>query len=379
VELNTQIQQQQALLVEQERRLKSASTEAATALEAYQIAQRQAEEAARMAATEAALLAAAQQATEQARAQLSEYVGSLYRSGMGNRKLSLYSKVLDSQSPQQLFSGLGLAGRVGGNQSNGLVVLDQTEAAQEAAAARTTAAAEAQRAAEDKADSAKAVADAAVGQVKEQVADRKLALVRTQTAAAAALAYEQEQARLAAEAARLERERIDRLLAQAEVTARQRAEAPDPAIDGALVPRPHATCKGRDTRGYPNGTIPEEALCPLWGTRGHVLRADATAAFNDMSRAYAQEFGAPLCVTDSYRTYDEQVALAATKPDLAARPGTSNHGWGVATDLCDGIQNYDTPTHQWMVDNSMLFGWFLPSWAQRDGSRPEPWHWEYAG
>jgi LAS superfamily LD-carboxypeptidase LdcB len=98
-----------------------------------------------------------------------------------------------------------------------------------------------------------------------------------------------------------------------------------------------------------------------------------------MSKAYAQEFGVPTWVTDSYRNYDEQVAVAAAKPDLAARPGSSNHGWGVATDLCDGIQAFGTPTHAWMVDNSMLYGWFLPSWAQQNGSSPEAWHWEFAG
>ncbi len=379
VELNAQVQQQKKLLGEQEHRLSGASKEAAKALEAHQVAQRQAEEAARVAAAEAAALAAAQEATERAREQLQSYVGDLYRTGMGNRKLSLYSKVLDSRSPQQLFSGLGLAGRVGGNQGNALVALADAEAVQEAAAARAATAAEAQRSAEAVAVATKTAADSVVGYLKEQVADRQLALVRTQAAAAAAEAYEQEQARLAAEAARLARERIERLLAQAEAIARQRAEAPDPAIDGALIPRPFAACKGRDTRGYANGTIPADALCPLWGTRGQILRADAAAAFNDMSRAYAKEFGAPICVTDSYRSYDEQVAVAAAKPDLAARPGTSNHGWGVAVDLCDGIQDYDTDTHRWMADNSMLFGWFLPAWAQRDGSKPEPWHWEFAG
>jgi LAS superfamily LD-carboxypeptidase LdcB len=32
-----------------------------------------------------------------------------------------------------------------------------------------------------------------------------------------------------------------------------------------------------------------------------------------------------------------------------------------------------------MKNNSMLYGWFLPAWAQQNGSKPEPWHWEFAG
>jgi hypothetical protein len=32
-----------------------------------------------------------------------------------------------------------------------------------------------------------------------------------------------------------------------------------------------------------------------------------------------------------------------------------------------------------MVDNAPRFGWFHPEWAELDGSKPEPWHWEFAG
>ncbi len=363
-ELDAQVERQQALLDEQEKQLDAASATASQALEAFQLAQRQAEQAARQATTEAQRLAAAKQATVEARERLAGYIGSLYRTGMGNRRLSLYSAVLDSRNPQQLFSGLGLAQRVGGNQGDALIALGQAEAAQEGAAARTAAADRTQQEAETKAAAAKSVADAIVAQLRDRVASRAVALLRTKEAAAATLAYEQRRAEL---------------LARAERVARQRAEAPDAAIDGAFVPRPSAACKGQDTDGYPNGMIPADALCPLWGTRGQILRADAAAAFNDMSRAYAQVYGVPICVTDSYRNYDEQGALAAAKPDLAAQPGSSNHGWGVATDLCDGIANYGSSSHQWMKDNSMLFGWFLPAWAQQGGSKPEPWHWEFAG
>ena len=98
-----------------------------------------------------------------------------------------------------------------------------------------------------------------------------------------------------------------------------------------------------------------------------------------MSRAYGEQTGEPLCVTDSYRSLPEQVAVAAAKPGLAAVPGTSNHGWGVAVDLCGGVQSFGTPAHTWVVTHSMAYGWYLPGWAQAGGSKPEPWHLEYAG
>ncbi len=363
-ELDAQTERQKALLDEEEGRLVVASREAATALEGFQVAQRQAEEAARQAADERQRLAESQQATVAAREQLADYIGTLYRTGMGNRKLSLYSAALDSRSPQRLFSGLGLAERVGGRQRDAVVAMGEAEKAQEASAARAVAAEEAQRSAEAQAAMAHASADILVAQAHDRVAARAAALLSTQDAAAAALEQEQRGAAL---------------LTAAELIALLRSEAPDTAVEGALVPRPLAECKGRDTRGYPNGMIPAVALCPLWGTRAQILRADAAAAFNDMSKAYAKVFGSPICVTDSYRSYAGQVAVTVAKPDLAAQPGSSNHGWGVSSDLCDGIESYDSDTHRWMKLNSMLFGWFLPGWAQQNGPKPEPWHWEFAG
>jgi LAS superfamily LD-carboxypeptidase LdcB len=109
------------------------------------------------------------------------------------------------------------------------------------------------------------------------------------------------------------------------------------------------------------------------------LRADAAYAFNSMATEYAATYGAPLCVNDSYRSFDGQVAVAAEKPMLAAHPGRSNHGWGIAVDLCGGVESFGTPAHKWMDDNAMLFGWFHPPWAEPTGSKPEAWHWEFAG
>jgi LAS superfamily LD-carboxypeptidase LdcB len=68
-----------------------------------------------------------------------------------------------------------------------------------------------------------------------------------------------------------------------------------------------------------------------------------------------------------------------TKPTLAAVPGTSNHGWGVAIDLCGGIERFGTPEHEWLASHGPSYGWIHPTWAAENGSRPEPWHFEYAG
>jgi D-alanyl-D-alanine carboxypeptidase len=130
---------------------------------------------------------------------------------------------------------------------------------------------------------------------------------------------------------------------------------------------------------YPNGKIPVAALCPLFGAAGQSLRPGAAAAFNAMSIAYQKDTGSPICVTDSYRSYAEQVSVKAEKGKWAATPGKSEHGMGRALDLCGGINNFGTPAHLWMKQNAPLYGWFHPDWAEPSGSLPEPWHWEFAG
>lgn len=140
-----------------------------------------------------------------------------------------------------------------------------------------------------------------------------------------------------------------------------------------------ATPCSTNTRTYPNGQIPPSGLCPLIGAEGKSLRPDAAAAFNSMRAAYQRDTGSTLCVTDSYRSYSQQVVTKSHRGHFAAEPGTSNHGLGTALDLCGGVNNFGHPAHEWMKQNAALYGWFHPSWAGPEGSLPEPWHWEYSG
>lgn len=126
---------------------------------------------------------------------------------------------------------------------------------------------------------------------------------------------------------------------------------------------------------YDNGKLPDSILCPILDN-GHKIRCEAVPAFLAVNTAYKQTFGQDICITDSYRSYAAQVDVKRRKPGLAAVPGTSNHGWGLALDLCGGIQTFGTPQHEWMVQNAHRFGWFHPDWAHANGSKPEAWHWE---
>ncbi|WP_457083009.1 NlpC/P60 family protein [Modestobacter sp. SYSU DS0657] len=127
--------------------------------------------------------------------------------------------------------------------------------------------------------------------------------------------------------------------------------------------------------GFANGEIPRDQLCSIGYP--HRLRCDAAAAYSAMSAAYQAAFGAPLCITDSYRSLGAQVDAHHRKPRITAIPGTSNHGWALAVDLCGGINVFGTVQTAWMQANAGRWGWVHPDWAQADGSNPEPWHWEY--
>jgi hypothetical protein len=148
---------------------------------------------------------------------------------------------------------------------------------------------------------------------------------------------------------------------------------PGVKVDGSV--KPCSTNEGE----YPNGQLPASALCPLYGDPAHSLRPGAAAAFNAMSIAFEKDTGSPICITDSYRSYAEQVLVKAERGKWAASPGTSEHGMGRAVDLCGGINSFGSPAHLWMKQNAPLYGWFHPDWAEPTGSLPEPWHWEYAG
>lgn len=128
--------------------------------------------------------------------------------------------------------------------------------------------------------------------------------------------------------------------------------------------------------GWANGQIPAGALCEI-GVQKQALRCDATESYRQMSTVYEATFGSPLCITDSYRSLGAQVALFYAKPALAAVPGTSNHGWALAVDLCGGINVAGTPQWTWMTQNADRFGFVQPTWAAPGGEKPEPWHWEY--
>jgi D-alanyl-D-alanine carboxypeptidase len=139
-----------------------------------------------------------------------------------------------------------------------------------------------------------------------------------------------------------------------------------------LAPSTYRTGAGVAWGGYQNGQVPLTALAHPAQAPTAWFRPDAAAAFDRLSTAYAARFGHALRVTDSYRDYAHQVSTKAEKGYLAAKPGTSNHGWGLAADLAIGTADYE-----WLRASAPRFGWDNPTWARPGGSKPERWHWEF--
>ncbi|CAF3193441.1 unnamed protein product [Rotaria sp. Silwood2] len=118
----------------------------------------------------------------------------------------------------------------------------------------------------------------------------------------------------------------------------------------------------------------------------NTMTTSTACAFDKMAVA-AKQAGVTITVASGFRTVARQEYFwncyqtkACNNGNLAARPGTSNHGRGAALDLntdC-GSQSGATPNcggsrvYQWLKNNGHNYGF-------KRTVQSEPWHWEYVG
>jgi hypothetical protein len=341
--------------------LEGAAVLAGQALEDYATAVRQLQTRQLVEQQREDALALAQATLDDHRRDLGRWAREVYSNGSGLGGYPALTSLLAADSSSDAITNLTTLHRLGQARADAVTEVQATtrkadQASDAAAAASENAAAAAVRSA-----SAKQAADDAVNQQRRLLGVAESSLADTQDDVSAAAARE----------AGL---RAALLAASGPTPTSGSGASKDNRVTGTV-----GSCVGGDVQQYPNGQIPTAALCALRASPGHYLRADAAYAFDRMSAAYAVRFGRTICVTDSYRSYAAQVSVYARKPGLAAVPGTSNHGWGTAVDLCGGIQSFTSTEHRWMTVNAPLYGWFHPGWAQQTGSKPEPWHWEFGG
>ena len=142
----------------------------------------------------------------------------------------------------------------------------------------------------------------------------------------------------------------------------------DIPVASALLPN----CDPEFDDNTSNGRLRSDQLCDLW-VSGEQLRPDAALALAALNEQFKTAFGTNMCLADTYRSLSAQYATKATRGYLAASPGTSMHGEGLAVDLCrtqaSGVY------YRWLANNAETFGFWNPDWAKT--SKYEPWHWEY--
>jgi hypothetical protein len=117
-----------------------------------------------------------------------------------------------------------------------------------------------------------------------------------------------------------------------------------------------------------NGRLPSSVLGNIVGGR---LRKDAAKAWNAMNAESQRKYGVTLRPSgprSSYRTYSEQQYFwnlyKSGRGNLAAYPGTSNHGLGLAVDLA-------TPQMRNIVDKIGAKYGYQKRWSD---AQSEWWH-----
>jgi len=126
-----------------------------------------------------------------------------------------------------------------------------------------------------------------------------------------------------------------------------------------------------------NGRLETDDLCKLSWTNKSIIRCDAANAAEHLNEAFKAEFGTDLEINDSYRSYEKQVSVRKELGKIAAVPGYSNHGLGVALDFGSNIPDGSSEEYQWMAEHAGDFGWHNPEHLVEQ--KGEYWHWEFTG
>ncbi|WP_061962395.1 S-layer homology domain-containing protein [Demequina flava] len=150
---------------------------------------------------------------------------------------------------------------------------------------------------------------------------------------------------------------------------------------GSSVAGDDRTAIARVSATATNGELQSSHLCALSWDRDELLLCQAAEDLERLNSAFHAEFGIAIPVSDSYRDFSGQVRAKSVFGFLAATPGTSNHGWGVAIDISEAQLpgGFSGEAYTWLTERLSGYNWVLPNWARPSGNKPEPWHFEYTG
>ncbi|APF40273.1 M15 family metallopeptidase [Neomicrococcus aestuarii] len=138
----------------------------------------------------------------------------------------------------------------------------------------------------------------------------------------------------------------------------------------------------------PNGTLAAKHLVAIpWDPEKTLIAAPALADLTRLNNAFKVKFAKNLDVDFANRTLGTQRYLYEDLgPYIAAKPGTSNHGWGMAIDVPETFEySFDGAYYKWLKANSYKCNWIHRTNLEQyraDGSLnpyAESWHFEYVG
>lgn len=151
-------------------------------------------------------------------------------------------------------------------------------------------------------------------------------------------------------------------------------------------------------KGQKNGELTPALLVPC-GVQGFKMVEPAARAMRALVSA-AKDAGHEVRATGTYRSYEQQVSLFNSryttkhlegrptkvwkgvtywqlpKTAMAAVPGTSNHGLGLAIDFAEeldgdqGVESVSSSFVKWLCSKAASFGFSAEA-------QSEPWHWRY--
>ncbi|MCW4465440.1 SH3 domain-containing protein [Glutamicibacter sp. MNS18] len=152
----------------------------------------------------------------------------------------------------------------------------------------------------------------------------------------------------------------------------------------------------KNTKGYTraqvlkqkNGQISSSMLVAIpWDTEKTLIAAPALADLTRLNTAFKKKFGKNLDIDLAYRTLDTQkYYYRDLGPFIAAKPGTSNHGWGLAIDVPETYDySFRGKYYKWLKANAHKYNWVHRAYLEEyraNGTRnpyAEAWHFEYVG
>ncbi len=176
------------------------------------------------------------------------------------------------------------------------------------------------------------------------------------------------------------------------------AIAASPVATAQSSPVPGPTGSPALLGHLPYVEAPKEELAPITPDSGILMRKVAAEKFLEMQAA-ARAAGIELVPISGFRSVEDQSHVffdvkaergqtPATRAEVSAPPGYSEHHTGYAVDLGDGDRpdlnlqtEFDTSkAYQWMKENAVSYNFELS--FPKDNAQHvnyEPWHWRFVG